>query len=287
VTREGIAEEIDLGWTEQFGSLALSPDARQLAVTVTQAQGPQVWIKPLEGGLQSRLTFEGANEAPAWTPDGQEVAFVSIRGGERDLYAKPADGSGIAQVLLDEERPIGEAVYSRDGQWLVYRVGAGGGRDIFAMRLDGNSSSVELIASQFEERSPALSPDGKWLAYVSNEQGRSEVFVRPFLDAGAVKWQVSTAGGWEPLWANNGRELFYRSSADEFVAVEVGVEPSFAVRRQRTLFSTEDYLSGYDVSPDDQRFVMVQFVMVQFVGETAETGEMIVVENFFEELREE
>ena len=57
-----------------------------------------------------------------------------------------------------------------------------------------------------------VSPNGRWLAYVSDESGNEEIYVRSFpdIDAGG-RWQVSTGGGTQPLWARNGRELLYRN----------------------------------------------------------------------------
>ena len=102
-------------------------------------------------------------------------------------------------------RGIDEGLYSRDGRWLVLRVGVGGGRDLYGLRPGIDSGPVPLIATEFEEYSPALSPDGRWLAYVTNESGRRDVYVRPFPNVDSAKWQVSTDGGEEPLWANSGR----------------------------------------------------------------------------------
>ncbi len=88
------------------------------------------------------------------------------------------------------------------------------------------------------------------------------------------------------MWAHSGRELFYRDGSNQLVAVEVNADTSFEVVQQEVLFSMDDYLSAdgyrqYDVSPDDQRFVMLLISALE-----TEDTELIVVENFFEELRE-
>ena len=110
--------------------------------------------------------------------------------------------------------------------------------------------------------------------------------MRPFPDAGASLQQVSADGGVEPVWAHSGRELFYRNGANELVAVEVTDDPTLRVGQQDVLFSMADYLTSngspmYDVSPDDQRFVMLR------IGEEGvDDTELILVQNFFEELRQ-
>ena len=144
---------------------------------------------------------------------------------------------------------------------------------------------VPLEVTEFQERAFSLSPDGRWLAYVSNRTGSNEVFVRPFPDAGASLQQVSANGGTEPVWAHSGRELFYVNGANELVAVQVSTDPGFAPGQQEVLFSVAGYMQSafyvmYDVTPDDQRFVMLR------IGAgVAAAAEVILVTNFFEELK--
>ena len=148
-----------------------------------------------------------------------------------------------------------------------------------------DSAVVPLVVTEFRERSISLSPDGRWLAYVSNRTGSSEVFVRPFPDAGASLQQVSANGGTEPVWAHSGRELFYVNGANELVAVQVSTNPGFAPGQQEVLFSVAGYMRRasyvmYDVSPDDQRFMMLRIG-----ADVAAAAEVILVTNFFEELK--
>jgi serine/threonine-protein kinase len=146
-----------------------------------------------------------------------------------------------------------------------------------------DSVPIPMAVAEGGQYSATLSPDGRWLAYVSNETGREEVFVRPFADTG--RWLVSTSGGAEPVWAHSGRELFYRNRANELVSVQVSAGSSFAWDRQVVLFSMDGYLRGaghpmYDVRPDDQQFVMLR------INDEAEANQLILVENWAEELRE-
>ena len=284
VTRDGTAEEIDPGWTGDFWWPKLSPDGTQLAVGIVANNEQQVWIKQLDRGPLPKLTFAGSlNHRPAWTPDGRSVAFASDRGDDLDLYVRRADGTGQAELLLDEEQRLGEVTFSPDGEWLVYRVNNVGSRDLYALHLGADSVPVPLVATEFEEATPAVSPDGRWLAYVSTESGPWEVYVRPFPNTNDGKWLVSTGGGQEPVWAHSGRELFYMGSGN-LMSVEVLPGPTFVTGEHRVLFSTQGFRSGtvhqfYDVTPDDQRFVMIRNRGAE------EAGELIVVENFFEELK--
>ncbi len=107
--------------------------------------------------------------------------------------------------------------------------------------------------------------------------------MRPFPEASVAQWQVSTDGGQEPVWAHSGRELFYVGSGSLW-SVEVLPGATFIRGQHRGLFSTSVFETfpvhrSYDVAADDQRFVMVRDL------EDNDAGEIIVIENFFEELK--
>ena len=272
----------------QQASFGLSPDGTRLALTIVGLEGTiDLWVKQLDTGPLSRVTFGEGNKLRAtWSSDSQWLTFVSDRAGDFDVWSKRADGTGTAELVLDWERDVTEALYSADGT-LVFRAGLTlpGLGDIYAIRPELDSVAIPLVTTEFEERFIALSPNDRWLAYVSNATGQNEVYVSPFPDAGSARQLVSTAGGTEPVWAHSGRELFYRNAANELVAVQVSEGSSFAWDSQDVLFSMDGYLltNGnpmYDVSPDDQEFVMLR------IGEEgADDSELILIENFFEELK--
>jgi hypothetical protein len=166
--------------------------------------------------------------------------------------------------------------------------GRSAGGDILAAHPGADSVARRVVATGFDEEGSALSPDSRWLAYVSNEQGENEVFVRPFPDVNGGKWQVSSGGGSAPLWAHSGRELFYVSGGKmNVVAIHPG--SPFSAESPRVLFAIPDgvragspFRGTFAISPDDQRFLMVRD---NSWGEMAGTPTVVVVENFFEELR--
>jgi len=280
VSREGAVEEVDAGWSGLFFDPAISPNGEQLAIRILGDGESQIWIKQLNRGPLAKLTFEPlSNIRPSWTPDGRTVVFLTDRGANWDLFRRRADGSVVAEPVLDEEVPLLDVLFSSDDEWLVYRAGRG----LWARRRGNDSTAaVPLVEPAV---TPALSADGRWLAYMSNETGRPEVYVRPFPDTDRGKWLVSTGGGQEPVWAHSGRELFYRSVEGDLVSVDVLAGPTFVAGERRTLFSANEFRADvthaqYDVSPDDQRFIMVR------LGSSNQGGQLIVVENFFEEIVE-
>src|SRR5437899_7197605 len=134
-------------------------------------------------------------------------------------------------------------------------------------------------SNQFDNHSPSLSPDGHWIAYVSNESGRLEVYVRPFPGPGG-RWQVSLEGGSEPVWAANGRELFYRNGTKMMVAV-IALHPTFTMGARRELFQgnylNDPVFRSYDATRAGQAFVMVR--------SPKPMGDFVVVLNWFDQLR--
>ena len=293
VERDGTAREIDPGWrvrgSSDRSSLALSPDGTRLAISNLDSEGTwDLWVKQLDTGPFSRLTFEGdVNFRAQWSLDSRSLTFVSHRGGAGgDLWTKRADGSGTAELVLDTEGSIREASYTPDGTWLAFREGANQTADMYAIRPGVDSVAVPLEVTEFQERSIALSRDGRWVAYVSNNTGGDQVYVRPFPDTGSGLVQVSTNGRYDPVWAHSGRELFYRNGANELVAVQVSGDPTFVAGQQEGLFSMADYLPSngnplYDVSPDDRRFVMLRIT-----EQARDDTELIMVDRWAEELRQ-
>jgi serine/threonine-protein kinase len=291
VERDGTAREIEPGWsvaTSRAGSsVAISPSGDRLAISIPSPAGTtDLWLKPLDAGPASRLTFEGAtNRRATWSADGQSLTFVSDRAGQYDLWTKRADGSGSAALTLDHESGISFGQYSPGGDWLVF-TGDVRPMGIYASPVEAGGIAGAPVETGVIGLSISLSPDGRWLAYVSNARGEPEVYVRPFPNTHEGLVQVSMNGGEHPVWAHNGRELFYRNGANELVVVQYSGDPTFAVGRREVLFSVVEYRAApirptYDISPDDERFVMLR------LGADVEAGAATyLVTNWFTELRE-
>jgi len=287
VERDGRAVPVAPGWTSEARFPSLSPDQRHLALSIADGnQNLDIWVRDLERGTTTKVTHDGAgNWRPSWLSDSRGLLYLSNRRRLGELFRRPLDGSDRDSLVLTLPSAISEAFTTADGEWLVYRVGANATADLYAKRLTGDPTPVPLATSEFQERSPEVSPDGRYLAYTSNETRRDEVYLRPFPRASDDKWLVSTAGGLNPLWSRDGKELFYRNASGDLVAVEVtsGTPP---IGRQRVLFSALPYLfvpthRSYDVTRDGSRFLMLRRVGDPAVPRVP----LVVVENFFEELK--
>jgi len=290
VDRDGTITPVDPDWTfnaPRTLSIALSPDGQRLALDILDGTA-DIWVKQLDRGPLTRLTFEGTeNTGVAWLPDGQSVSFSSNSGGVMQTVSRRADGTGATEPLVDlEPSPVWDGQWSPDGEWYVVRVkGTDANPDLWAFRPGVDSLPTPLLESAHALLMPRISPNGRWLLYTSDESGEQEVYVRPFPNVDDGRWQISTDGGTEAMWAHSGEELFFINGAGELVAVQVETEIGFEMGEHQVLFQTEGWRRAsaarhyYDITPDDQRFIMIRDLG------SAVTTDVIIVENFFEELK--
>ena len=289
VAPSGASTSIDSAWSGRISSLAISPDGRRLAVGMgAGAGGLNIWIKQLDRGPLTRLSFGGGDRRPVWSPDGRMVAFIRDTLNTSIVAARSVDGSRPDTVLFRFRDQLQAVEWSPDGRWLIGRTdnSSAGAGDLVGLRLGGDTATVVLVGSPFTELHPAVSRDGRWLAYTSNESGRNEVYVRPFPNTGDARWQVSTAGGSEPRWSPDGRELYYLDAGDRMTAALVESDVGFSVRELHPLFDASGYtLDGfhqsYDVSPDGRGFI---FASPRQASAAVRAPTLVQVEHWFREL---
>jgi hypothetical protein len=293
VSRAGLATPMDPTWgftPAVNGGIALSPDGTRLAIALRNAGTDDVWVKQLDRGPLTRLTFAGNNARPVWSADGRALYYISsVEGRNADVYARPADGTGQEALVFGLDRPVWEVLAPgppADTTRILVRPGAPPSRDLLIASRRGDTTGTALLADPgYDEVSPTVAPDGRWLAYASNESGRYEIYARPYPDVGSGRWQVSRSGGTEPLWARSGRELFFRAGDGTLVAAEVRPGTIFTLGEQRQLFNAGGYLSNnthraYAITPDGSRFAFMRFT-----GQAASgPANVVLVENWFTEL---
>jgi len=162
--RDGAVTTFDSSWSGAFNSFALSPNGREVAVgATTPGAGLDIWIKQLDHGPFTRLTFSGHDRRPTWSPDGREVAFIRDSASGGDVWARAADGGGAERRLTHSHRAIQEVSWSKDGKWLLVRTetGAADNGDVLAVPALGDSATVPMAETPATELQPALSPNGK------------------------------------------------------------------------------------------------------------------------------
>jgi serine/threonine-protein kinase len=300
VSRAGEVTPVDPAWQfipgDGIAGWSLSPDGGRVALRETTEEGRGIRIKQLPNGPYTRIAFgAGPYWTPRWSPDGTRVTYLMGQGNDINVSWTRADGVGEPSVLFDFDRGLAEGFLSPAGDWILLRVGGGESiRDVYVARVGSDAAPVPLLAApDFAEEGPEWSPDQSWLAYVSTETGRPEVYVRPFPDVDSDKVAVSTDGGIAPKWSHDGRELFFvNPSTRQLMVAEVRTSPAFGVIQTRVLLDLGEDLrvnrleEFYDVSPDDQRFLLARVVGGgDGTGGTDLIGRLILVQNWIEELK--
>ncbi|HVS87361.1 MAG TPA: protein kinase [Candidatus Acidoferrum sp.] len=252
-----------VGMPGPYENVRLSPEGRRVATDQTDPDGREIdiWIHEPGRGARTRLTFDpGSDQTPIWSPDGRQILFNSSRKLGVQLYLKNADGSGSEEQMVDPgvTVPVNVWDWSRDGKYVLFRKG----NELWSVSWPERVVKP-LLQAKWTVRNAQFSPDDRWMSYASNETGSMEIYVSPF-PSGNGKWQVSSAGGQEPRWRQDGKELFYLSSDGKMMAVAVKTGASFEAGSPVALFQThrrqpisaQDVFS-YDVSGDGQRFLII------------------------------
>jgi Tol biopolymer transport system component len=248
-----------VGDAAEYGDVELSPDGRRAALSVLDAavNTRDLWVFDLARGVRTRFTFDRGDDVwPIWSPNGTHIFFASNRRGHFDLYQKMATGVGTEELLFADGSEKYPTSSLPDGRSLLYWAFDADGAILSVLPLTPEPKPTTFLPTPVGPG--RLSPDGRWVTYSSAESGRSEVYVVPFPVA-SRKWQVSSAGGSQSRWRNDGKELFYAARDNKLMAVSVeGRASGLDVGPPRPLFEARPVgpRSFYDVTPDGQRFLV-------------------------------
>jgi serine/threonine-protein kinase len=261
---------------------ALSPDGQRLAIEISDGARHDISVYDFRAAQLTRITLEGSNTKPIWSPDGQRVVYAARRPEGYHIMWQPLNARAAASSLVVSPNPVWPGTWTRDGERLTYVEDPPTSLDNIRMLRIGASVPPELLlGAPPAYLHPQVSPDGQWLAYVAWES-RPQVFIRPL--AGGATRQITPDGGGQPRWSRDGTELFYRRLG-AMMRVPIRTTPELQIGRAEKLFD-EDFVSSgfgppdYDVTADGQRFLFVKR------AEAERTRVPIhVVVNWFDELR--
>jgi eukaryotic-like serine/threonine-protein kinase len=247
-----------------FGDADLAPGGKLFAVTRQDpgAPGADIWVTDWQRGATTRLTLDPADDInPVWSPDGLRVAFTTYRKGNADIYVKNANGVGAETPLLDSSANEMVEDWSKDGRYLAYKFGQDAHEDIYAFSV-ADKKAIPVVQGAFRKDEPQFSYDGKWIAYASDESGAFQVYVIEF-PGGKERHQVSTTGGGQPRWRQDGKELFYKAPDGGVMAVDITLGARVESGVPQRLFALFTSVSSLDparhqwsVAPDGQRFFL-------------------------------
>jgi Tol biopolymer transport system component len=263
----------------------MSPDEQQIAVVEIEDTEPAIWIYDI-----ARRTFQpfaSGGRNPAWTPDGETIYF-SMRGdADYDIYRRPADSSGPAEIVLAREHNQFVTGLSPDGRFLLFEENhPETNLDVWLLPIDGGDPEG-LLTEPYTERGGVFSPDGNWIAYSANPAGGpAEVFVRPYPGPGRTQ-QISNNQGDQPVWSRNGTELWYGSSPGRLWIVPISLDNQFEAGVPELALPRALESPRWGTSSDatgDGRVVTSDANLGASLAAAAFAGVHVVV-NWFQELR--
>ena len=264
--RDGSREQLPLSpGTYVMGRF--SPNGQQ-AVFDSRSGDLDLWLWDFTQKVpQRRLTFTtGWDQYPVWSSDGKYIFYTNPDKDGWGTYRRNADETGEPVRLATAETSFQATAITSDGKTLILHTvqptqsfpqgiytlaTAGGGKpQLLIPGIDGNASNAHL------------SGDDKWIAY-QLERNRSEVIVHPFPNLTGGRWQISDWGS-HPVF--NRDELFYRDRDRRLVSVKLRFTPRF-IAESPIVVLDNIFLPGpgrpYDVSPDGQRFILVNETRVE------------------------
>ncbi|MGD8394138.1 MAG: protein kinase [Candidatus Eiseniibacteriota bacterium] len=270
---------------------SLSPDGRRVAVCSRSDEELDVWLEDVERGTSTRLTFESGSEVwPGWHAGGEYVIYqIGTTPDQHQIAACRADGTDEPFTIVQGSAPLP----TRDpSQLFVHR--RGDGWDLWRVELDHDlapvGEAVLFIGGAGHQTAARLAPDGRHVVYQSDETGMTQVYVTGFPEAHG-KWQVSVHGGQWPCWSGDGEQIFYVVD-DAVMVVDVDTSAGIVLGQPEVLFTRTttgasfayDWIDGFDVSDDGQRFYMVRNVEPDAAddGPSQKAG-IVLVENWFAE----
>lgn len=154
-------------------------------------------------------TLPGFDCYPSFSPDGQQIVYMSERDGNRDLFIMDLEGTDTTQ-LTDEAAYDYEPSWSPDGEEIVFVSRRGGDSDIYVMDADG-SNVRRLTESPKLDWRPVWSPDGEWIVFESWRTGNGDIYLmRP---DGSDLQQLTTSGAEDgnPTFSPDGRYIVFHS----------------------------------------------------------------------------
>ena len=244
-----------------YQQFTLSPDAKRLALnSFHQHATGSLWLIDIATDTTTPLTFDPhAQSDPVWSPDSRYVAFSLLPNGGTDppfLVQKIEIGSQQPQLIYGDVARNWVEDWSPDGRFLVTHDT----KTVSILPLTGDTKPQAVYSSSFLKDAFHLSPDGDVIAYGENRAGRWEVFAASFPSFKEIR-QVSVAGGAQPRWRGDGRELFFIDNEGQMMSapVERG-SPQVGVPKR--LFGTglipDPTINQYAVAGDGLKFLVLE-----------------------------
>ena len=220
-----------------------------------------VLVAASAGASQANLTNNPAFDgSPAWSPDGSQIAFVTNRDGDREIYVMSADGSDQVNLTVNSEYDEWDPVWSNDGARIAFESDRHGRTSAwnFIMNADGSDADV-LSSNGYINGDPRWSPDGNWIAFYisSGRLGNGDISIMDSAGTEYVAWYGKylnlTQNGLDnrnPAWSPDGFSIAFASKRDGNGEIYV-MDDDGAEQVNLTSSPADDDFPAW--SPDDSR----------------------------------
>ena len=243
-----------------YTAVELSPSSTR-AVVVRGGSGwiqdRDLWLADLTSGVFESFTdHPGLESSPAWSPDGRRIAYHSSQAGVISPFVKDLE-TRKEERLLEPTEGVAVDDWTPNDTLVVRTYGTA----VYALPLTGNRKLQLLTDTPYAKDQLQVSPDGRWIAFNSDESKAWEVYVARFPEF-TPKRLVSIAGGVQPRWRGDGRELFYLAPDGTMMVVQTDATLD-RFSPARPLFTTSlsppsHQISEFDVTSDGQRFLVLE-----------------------------
>jgi Tol biopolymer transport system component len=210
-----------------FGCVSTPQKPREtLAFTRAPQRGgtDTVWIMKDDGSGQAQLDLGAdGNRSITWSPDGNDIAFESVRDGNPEIYTArlivDGDGGYSAQDITRRTSTASADAFpawSQDCALIAFSSNRDNRNYYTLYQLDlGKKNVAPITSGNYEDSSPSWSPDGTKIAFARTVENASrEIYVHMMGSGQNIRLTNNTVNDSDPSWSPSGRIIFARHSED-------------------------------------------------------------------------
>jgi len=231
-----------------IGGFALSPDNSQLVYSevLTDDAGEEIlWLFDMQTKIPKKISFNKISEDAIWSNDGKNIYYVSkdSLNSKRTVYKFEPGSISEPEIIFEHDKYVTPTSISPNENFIVFesQESPADSRDIHLYDIKAGKISP-LMTENFGERQGKISPNGKFIAYVSSESGvLNNIYIKSF-PVPSRTWDVTQEGGVRPVWAPDGKTLYYADDTSIYSRSISGVniisigDPVVVIKdRKRTL----------------------------------------------------
>lgn len=174
-----------------------------------------IYIMDSTGDNKQQLTDNGSNNlAPALSPDGRKIVYVSDEGGNANLYTMRIDGTEV-NLLKDTPANEDNPTFSPDGNRVLFTADdpavEESPRNIYMMNIDG-SNLKKYTNTNGNGYDPVFSPDGRYIAFSSQAGNQSEIYIMNVDGSNIKRLTNNRFNDQTPSFSPDGKTIVYTST---------------------------------------------------------------------------